>query len=95
MFGLIFKGFFFLLFMFWYSIGIWSLVNNYFTSEMRKYLTEEINTKFESSLQNFQEAESNQHSSIIDIYNSKNLLNKNGFCYNKKINNKCKKLTFN
>lgn len=41
MFFILLRCFIFLVFMLWYSLGIWSLVDNYFNGEFKKYLEKE------------------------------------------------------
>jgi hypothetical protein len=106
MFGLIFKGFFFLFVMFWYTVGIWNLVNNYFRDELQKYLLSESTSKLNSQLEKLTNHETTSEShkgaehycSIIEMYTvNKNVLDKNAICYptinNKQNTQKCHMLS--
>lgn len=42
MFSVIFRGFIFIMFMFWYSVGLWEMINDYFGESFRNYLKEEF-----------------------------------------------------
>lgn len=48
MFASVFRGFVFLTFMFWYSIGIWNYINAYFSYRVVEVLKKENETLSES-----------------------------------------------
>lgn len=99
MFGVIFKGFFFLSIMFWYTLSVWNLVNDYFKEEVKKYLLsqEPDQEKFNFD-QKMCEAFNYEEDSLITSYILKKTLFTNGVCY-RHVNNvntkqECKKATF-
>lgn len=42
MFAVIFRGFFFLIIIFWYTLGVWKLIDGYFRDQVNEYMSEEL-----------------------------------------------------
>lgn len=72
MFSLVLRGSIFLIFMFWYTLTVWNLIDEHFNEEFRKYLTEEQDKENDKPEETLAE---NSHQEMRDVckMNSKQL----------------------